>query len=72
MTYFDKAEDEAKLKCTKEFESFLKRWELESDLESHEILQCINEAVDNLYEDEGEEDGELDIFIELEDEEEEE
>ena len=38
MTYYDKAEDEAKLKCTKEFESFLKRWEAESDLESYEIL----------------------------------
>jgi hypothetical protein len=71
MTYFDKAEDEAKLKCTKEFESFLKRWELESDLESHEILQCINEAVDNLYEDE-DDDGDLEILIEFEDDEEEE
>lgn len=66
MTYFDKAEDEAKLKCTKEFESFLKRWEAESDLESYEILQCINEAVDNLYEDEDD----LDILIELEEDEE--
>jgi len=66
MTYFDKAEDEAKLKCTKEFESFLKRWEAESDLESYEILQCINEAVDNLYED----DDDLDILIELEEDEE--
>ena len=71
MTYFDKAEDEAKLKCTKEFESFLKRWELESDLESYQILECINEAIDNLYEDE-DEDGDLEILIEFEDEEEEE
>jgi hypothetical protein len=71
MTYFDKAEDEAKLKCTKEFESFLKRWELESDLESYQILECINEAIDNLYEDE-DEDGDLEILIDLEDDEEEE
>jgi hypothetical protein len=70
MTYFDKAEDDAKLKCIKEFESFLKRWEAESDLESYEILQCVNVAVDNLYED-GDEDEELDILIELEDEEDE-
>ena len=70
MTYFDKAEDDATLKCIKEFESFLKRWEAESDLESYEILQCVNEAVDNLYEDE-DEDEELDILIELEEEEDE-
>jgi|DEB0MinimDraft_4_1074332.scaffolds.fasta_scaffold91229_1 hypothetical protein len=70
MTYFDKTEDDAKLKCIKEFESFLKRWEAESDLESYEILQCVNEAVDNLYEDE-DEDEELDILIELEEEEDE-
>lgn len=70
MTYFDKAEDDAKQKCIKEFESFLKRWEAESDLESYEILQCVNEAVDNLYED-GDEDEELDILIELEEEEDE-
>jgi hypothetical protein len=68
MTYYDKAEDEAKLKCTKEFESFLKRWEAESDLESYEILQCINEAVDNLYEDEDED---LEILIEFEEDDEE-
>jgi len=70
MTYFDKTEDDAKQKCIKEFESFLKRWEAESDLESYEILQCVNEAVDNLYEDE-DEDEELDILIELEEEEDE-
>ena len=70
MTYFDKTEDDAKQKCIKEFESFLKRWEAESDLESYEILQCVNEAVDNLYED-GDADEELDILIELEEEEDE-
>ena len=54
MSQFDKQDDEAKLKCTNEFISFLKRWELESDLESQEILNCVSDAIDECYE-EGEE-----------------
>lgn len=50
MSHFDKQDDEAKLKCTNEFISFLKRWEAESDLDSNEILNCVSEAVDHCYE----------------------
>lgn len=50
MSVFDKQDDEAKKKCTNEFVSFLKRWEAESDLESDEILNCVSDAIDELYE----------------------
>lgn len=52
---FDKQDDDAKKKCTNEFISFLKRWEAESDLESNEILNCVSEAIDELYEEEEDE-----------------
>ena len=54
MSDFDKLEDEAKRKCTGEFIAFLKRWELESDLESQDILNCVSEAIDEMYEEEEE------------------
>jgi len=55
MSVFDKQDDEAKKKCTNEFVSFLKRWEAESDLESNEILNCVSDAIDELYEEVDEE-----------------
>jgi hypothetical protein len=55
MSVFDKQDDDAKKKCTNEFISFLKRWEAESDLESNEILNCVSEAIDELYEEEEDE-----------------
>ena len=55
MSLFDKQDDEAKKKCTNEFISFLKRWEAESDLESNEILNCVSDAIDELYEEEEDE-----------------
>jgi hypothetical protein len=55
MSVFDKQDDEAKNKCTNEFISFLKRWEAESDLESNEILNCVSDAIDELYEEEEDE-----------------
>lgn len=55
MSVFDKQDDDAKNKCTNEFISFLKRWEAESDLESNEILNCVSDAIDELYEEEEDE-----------------
>jgi hypothetical protein len=55
MSIFDQQDDEAKKKCTKEFMSFFERWEAESDLESNEILSCVSDAIDELYEEEDEE-----------------
>lgn len=55
MSVFDKQDDEAKSKCTNEFMSFFKRWEAESDLESNEILNCVSDAIDELYEEEEDE-----------------
>lgn len=66
MSLMDKLEDEAKKKCTTEFCSFLKRWELESDLESQDILNCVSNAIDELYEEE-EEVIEFDSEIDLDD-----
>jgi len=54
MSVFDELDDEAKRKCTGEFISFLKRWELESDLESQDILNCVSDAIDEMYEEEEE------------------
>ena len=55
MSVFDKQDDDAKNKCTNEFMSFFKRWEAESDLESNEILNCVSDAIDELYEEEEDE-----------------
>jgi len=67
MSVFDKQEDEAKRKCTGEFIAFLKRWELESDLESQDILNCVSEAIDEMYEEEEETTVEFTSEIPLED-----
>jgi len=70
MSVFDKQDDEAKKKCTNEFVSFLKRWEAESDLESNEILNCVSDAIDELYEvEEGDEEVEFISEIDLDGEE---
>jgi hypothetical protein len=70
MSVFDKQDDEAKKKCTNEFISFLKRWEAESDLESNEILNCVSDAIDELYEEvEGDEEVEFISEIDLDGEE---
>jgi uncharacterized protein with ParB-like and HNH nuclease domain len=61
MSLMDKLEDEAKEKCTKEFVSFLKRWEMESDLGSQDILNCVSDAIDECYEEVVEFDSEIDL-----------
>lgn len=51
-----------------EFKTLFHRWEEESDMEQHEILECLGEAVDEYY-DEDIVDFESEIELDEEDEE---
>ena len=51
-----------------EFKALFHRWEEESDMEQHEILECLGEAVDEYY-DEEVVDFESEIELDEEDEE---
>ena len=51
-----------------EFKTLFHRWEEESDMEQHEILECLGEAVDEHY-DEDIVDFESEIELDEEDEE---
>lgn len=43
---------EASRQLIHEFKSLFHRWEEESDMEQHEILECLDEAVDEYYDEE--------------------
>jgi len=59
---------EASRQLIHEFKSLFHRWEEESDMEQHEILECLGEAVDEYY-DEEVVDFESEIELDEEDEE---
>jgi len=46
----DGPEESPKRKCTIEAKCLLNRWECESDLESQEIVDAVNEAIEEYYE----------------------
>ena len=43
---------EASRQLIHEFKTLFHRWEEESDMEQHEILECLGEAVDEYYDEE--------------------
>jgi len=43
---------EASRQLIHEFKTLFHRWEEESDMEQHEILECLGDAVDEYYDEE--------------------